>query len=93
MNARAGIRREGRGSQALSAAACRTPATREAFRQTASHQASFFSQEKFDIHAVTLDGFLLKVSMFVIAFALDKAFIQQPGLITPCLYKIRPVVM
>jgi hypothetical protein len=27
------------------------------------------------IHAVTLDGFLLKVSMFVIAFALDKAFI------------------
>jgi hypothetical protein len=26
------------------------------------------------IHAVTLDGFLLKVSMFVIAFALDKAF-------------------
>ena len=27
------------------------------------------------IHAVTLDGFLLKVSTFVIAFALDKAFI------------------
>lgn len=27
------------------------------------------------IHAVTLSGFLLKVSMFVIAFALDKAFI------------------
>ena len=27
------------------------------------------------IHAVTPDGFLLKVSMFVIAFALDKAFI------------------
>lgn len=27
------------------------------------------------IHAVTLNGFLLKVSMFVIAFALDKAFI------------------
>lgn len=27
------------------------------------------------IHAVTLDGFLLKVSFFVIAFALDKAFI------------------
>ena len=27
------------------------------------------------IHAVTLDGFLLKVSLFVIAFALDKAFI------------------
>jgi hypothetical protein len=27
------------------------------------------------IHAITLDGFLLKVSMFVIAFALDKAFI------------------
>lgn len=27
------------------------------------------------IHVVTLDGFLLKVSMFVIAFALDKAFI------------------
>jgi hypothetical protein len=27
------------------------------------------------IHAVTLDGFLLKVSMFVIAFALEKAFI------------------
>lgn len=27
------------------------------------------------IHAVTLDGFLLKVLMFVIAFALDKAFI------------------
>lgn len=27
------------------------------------------------IHAVTLDGFVLKVSMFVIAFALDKAFI------------------
>jgi IS5 family transposase len=27
------------------------------------------------VHAVTLDGFLLKVSMFVIAFALDKAFI------------------
>jgi Transposase DDE domain len=27
------------------------------------------------IHAVTLDGFLLKVSMFIIAFALDKAFI------------------
>lgn len=27
------------------------------------------------IHAVTLRGFLLKVSMFVIAFALDKAFI------------------
>ena len=27
------------------------------------------------IHAVTLDGFFLKVSMFVIAFALDKAFI------------------
>jgi hypothetical protein len=26
------------------------------------------------IHAVTLDGFLLKVSMFVIAFALDNAF-------------------
>ncbi|MDT5159509.1 MAG: hypothetical protein QOH51_3866, partial [Acidobacteriota bacterium] len=27
------------------------------------------------IHSVTLDGFMLKVSMFVIAFALDKAFI------------------
>jgi hypothetical protein len=27
------------------------------------------------IHAVTLDGFLLKLSMFIIAFALDKAFI------------------
>lgn len=27
------------------------------------------------IHAVTLDGFLLKVTLFVIAFALDKAFI------------------
>lgn len=27
------------------------------------------------IHAVTLDGFLLKVWMFVIAFALDKAFV------------------
>lgn len=27
------------------------------------------------IHAVTLDGFLLKVTMFVIAFAVDKAFI------------------
>jgi hypothetical protein len=27
------------------------------------------------IHAVTLNGFLLKVSMFIIAFALDKAFI------------------
>ena len=27
------------------------------------------------VHAVTLDGFLLKVSFFVIAFALDKAFI------------------
>lgn len=27
------------------------------------------------IHAITLDGFLLKVSMFIIAFALDKAFI------------------
>ncbi len=27
------------------------------------------------IHAVTLDGFLFKVSMFVITFALDKAFI------------------
>jgi hypothetical protein len=27
------------------------------------------------IHAVTLDGFLLKVSMFVIAFAPDKAFV------------------
>jgi hypothetical protein len=27
------------------------------------------------IHAITLDGFLLKGSMFVIAFALDKAFI------------------
>lgn len=27
------------------------------------------------IHAITLDGFLLKVSMFVIAFALDKVFI------------------
>jgi len=27
------------------------------------------------IHAVTFDGFLLKVSLFVIAFAIDKAFI------------------
>lgn len=27
------------------------------------------------IHAVTLNGFLLKLSMFIIAFALDKAFI------------------
>jgi hypothetical protein len=27
------------------------------------------------IHAVTLDGFLLQISLFVIAFALDKAFI------------------
>ncbi len=28
------------------------------------------------IHAVTIDGFLLKVTMFVMAFAIDKAFIQ-----------------
>jgi hypothetical protein len=27
------------------------------------------------IHAITLDGFLLKVSIFIIAYALDKAFI------------------
>jgi hypothetical protein len=27
------------------------------------------------IHAITLNGFLLKLSMFIIAFALDKAFI------------------
>jgi hypothetical protein len=27
------------------------------------------------IHAVTLNGFLLKLSMFIIAFALGKAFI------------------
>jgi hypothetical protein len=37
-----------------------------------SQIASLFPKH---IHAVTLDGFLLKVSMFVIAFALDKAFI------------------
>lgn len=28
------------------------------------------------IHAVTIDGFLLKITIFVMAFALDKAFIQ-----------------
>jgi len=28
------------------------------------------------IHAVTFDGFLLKLTMFVMAFAIDKAFIQ-----------------
>lgn len=28
------------------------------------------------IHAVTFDGFLLKITMFVMAFAIDKAFIQ-----------------
>src|ERR1051325_10263801 len=32
------------------------------------------------IHAVSLRGFLMKVAGFVIAFALDKAFIQQLGL-------------
>jgi hypothetical protein len=37
-----------------------------------SQIASLFPKH---IHAVTLDGFLLKVSMFIIAFALDKAFI------------------
>jgi hypothetical protein len=34
------------------------------------------------IHATSSRGFLLKVSFFVIAFALDKAFMWQLGLIT-----------
>ncbi len=34
------------------------------------------------IHAVSFRGFQLEVSLFVIAFALDKAFIQQLGLIS-----------
>ena len=33
------------------------------------------------IHAISFRGFLLKASWFVIAFALDKAFNQQLGLI------------
>jgi hypothetical protein len=33
------------------------------------------------VHATSFRGFLLKVSWFVIAFALDKAFIQQLELI------------
>ena len=33
------------------------------------------------IHATSFRGFLLKVSFLVIAFALDRAFIQQLGLI------------
>lgn len=35
------------------------------------------------VHAVSFRGFRLKVSLFVIAFALDKAFIRQLGLIRP----------
>ncbi|HLL75258.1 MAG TPA: IS982 family transposase, partial [Pyrinomonadaceae bacterium] len=37
-----------------------------------SRIASLFPKH---IHAVTLDGFVLKASLFVIAFALDKASI------------------
>jgi hypothetical protein len=41
------------------------------------------------IRAVTLDSFSLKVSMFVIAFALDESFIWQLGLITSNNYSMQ----